>query len=65
MGGGAYKKTTDGRWAHILCALMVPGAQYINKDNQDVIDVSKTILVPQKVISLLMMILMIMMILLI
>ncbi|XP_075228956.1 uncharacterized protein LOC142328798 [Lycorma delicatula] len=48
MGGGAYKQTTDNRWAHILCALMVPGAHFINKDNQDIIDVTKTILVPHK-----------------
>lgn len=48
IGGGPYKQTTDNRWAHILCAILVPGAQFINKDNQDIIDVTKTILVPQK-----------------
>lgn len=28
--GGAYKPTCDGRWAHSMCAVWVPGARFVN-----------------------------------
>mmetsp|Transcript_44943 Transcript_44943/g.74586 ORF Transcript_44943/g.74586 Transcript_44943/m.74586 type:complete len:224 (-) Transcript_44943:293-964(-) len=35
--GGALKRTTDSRWAHITCALWVPGVQFLDVEGRDVI----------------------------
>ena len=34
---GALKRTTDGRWAHIMCALWVPGVQFLDAEGRDII----------------------------
>ncbi|EFN86038.1 uncharacterized protein LOC105181802 [Harpegnathos saltator] len=39
MYGGAMKRTSDSRWAHILCTLMVPGATFKDAINKDPINV--------------------------
>ncbi|XP_014486863.1 PREDICTED: lysine-specific demethylase 4C-like isoform X2 [Dinoponera quadriceps] len=39
MFGGAMKRTSDSRWAHILCTLMVPGAIFKDAINKDPINV--------------------------
>ncbi|PIA41370.1 hypothetical protein AQUCO_02200056v1 [Aquilegia coerulea] len=43
--GGVMKPTTDGKWAHILCALLVPEVFFKNPEGREGIDCS---LVPQK-----------------
>ncbi|XP_012269220.2 lysine-specific demethylase 4C-like isoform X1 [Athalia rosae] len=35
MRGGAVKRTSDGRWAHILCALLLPGVTFKDPINKD------------------------------
>ncbi|XP_026828527.1 lysine-specific demethylase 4A isoform X2 [Ooceraea biroi] len=39
MFGGPMKRTSDSRWAHILCTLMVPGATFKDAINKDPINV--------------------------
>ncbi|XP_046420050.1 lysine-specific demethylase 4C-like isoform X1 [Neodiprion fabricii] len=39
MRGGAVKRTSDGRWAHILCALLLPGVTFKDPINKDPINV--------------------------
>ncbi|KYN05401.1 PREDICTED: lysine-specific demethylase 4C-like [Cyphomyrmex costatus] len=39
MYGGPLKRTSDSRWAHILCTLMVPGATFKDAINKDPINV--------------------------
>jgi hypothetical protein len=42
--GGALKRTTDARWAHILCALLLPGVAFkdsVCKEPISVLSVSK------------------------
>ncbi|XP_040989107.1 protein Jade-1 [Juglans microcarpa x Juglans regia] len=43
--GGASKPTVDGRWAHIVCALLVPEAFFRDAEGREEIDCSK---VPKK-----------------
>uniref|UniRef100_A0ACD5VUG1 Uncharacterized protein n=1 Tax=Avena sativa TaxID=4498 RepID=A0ACD5VUG1_AVESA len=38
--GGAMKRTTDGAWAHISCALLVPEVFFQDPDGRDAIDCS-------------------------
>lgn len=37
---GALKKTTDGRYVHVLCTLFTEAAQFIDKDLMEPIDIS-------------------------
>ncbi|XP_052178688.1 uncharacterized protein LOC127792277 [Diospyros lotus] len=39
--GGAMKPTTDGRWAHIVCALFVPEVFFSDPEGREDIDCSK------------------------
>ncbi|KAG8045902.1 hypothetical protein GUJ93_ZPchr0008g12738 [Zizania palustris] len=39
--GGAMKRTTDGQWAHITCALLVPEVYFLHPDGRDGVDCSR------------------------
>jgi NuA3 HAT complex component NTO1 len=39
--GGAMKRTTEGKWAHISCALLVPEVFFRDPDGRDGIDCSR------------------------
>ncbi|TVU21481.1 hypothetical protein EJB05_31117, partial [Eragrostis curvula] len=39
--GGAMKRTTEGQWAHIACALLVPEVFFRDPDGRDGIDCSR------------------------
>ncbi|XP_076649337.1 lysine-specific demethylase 4C [Halictus rubicundus] len=39
MRGGAVKRTSDSNWAHILCALLLPGVTFKDAVNKDPINV--------------------------
>ncbi|MBN3296457.1 KDM4B demethylase, partial [Amia calva] len=38
--GGALQMTTDGRWVHVICAIAVPEARFINPVERNPVDVS-------------------------
>ncbi|XP_023662303.1 lysine-specific demethylase 4B-like isoform X2 [Paramormyrops kingsleyae] len=38
--GGALKKTTEGRWVHVICAIAVPEARFVNALEREPVDVS-------------------------
>ncbi|KAL4608226.1 lysine-specific demethylase 4B-like [Arapaima gigas] len=38
--GGALKKTTDGRWVHVICAIAVPEVRFIDAIEREPVDVS-------------------------
>ncbi|KAM4738555.1 lysine-specific demethylase 4B isoform 2-T2 [Anableps anableps] len=38
--GGALKMTTDSRWAHVICAIGVPEARFVNAIDREPVDVS-------------------------
>ena len=40
-GGGAMKRTTDGRWAHLNCALYVPECYFHHPEGREPIDISR------------------------
>ena len=42
--GGALKRTTDGRWAHIVCALWLPSAKFVIQQDMGPIDVSACVI---------------------
>uniref|UniRef100_T1ITK4 [histone H3]-trimethyl-L-lysine(9) demethylase n=1 Tax=Strigamia maritima TaxID=126957 RepID=T1ITK4_STRMM len=39
--GGALKRTTDGRWAHVMCAIVISDVTFDNIVTKEPIDVSK------------------------
>ncbi|XP_056133986.1 lysine-specific demethylase 4B isoform X2 [Lampris incognitus] len=43
--GGALKKTTDNRWVHVICAIAVAEARFVNTIEREPVDVSA---VPKK-----------------
>ncbi|KAM8874724.1 lysine-specific demethylase 4B isoform 1-T2 [Spinachia spinachia] len=38
--GGALKTTTDNRWVHVICAIAVPEARFVNAIEREPVDVS-------------------------
>ncbi|KAJ7308439.1 hypothetical protein JRQ81_008987 [Phrynocephalus forsythii] len=38
--GGALQKTTDGRWVHVICAIAVPEARFLNVIERRPVDVT-------------------------
>lgn len=38
--GGALKRTTDKRWVHVICAIGVPEARFVNAIDREPVDVS-------------------------
>jgi hypothetical protein len=42
--GGALKRTTDGRWAHIVCGLWLPSAKFVIQQDMGPIDVSACVI---------------------
>lgn len=43
VAGGALKPTTDGRWAHLVCAIYVPEVFFVDSDGREGIDCSKVL----------------------
>ncbi|KAL6543307.1 hypothetical protein OROHE_010827 [Orobanche hederae] len=43
VGGGALKPTTDGNWAHLVCAIYVPEVFFIDPEGREGIDCSKVL----------------------
>lgn len=40
--GGALRKTTDSRWVHVICAMFLPDAQFINQNSgQNIVDITR------------------------
>ncbi|KPP65992.1 hypothetical protein Z043_115550, partial [Scleropages formosus] len=37
--GGALKETTDGRWVHVICAIGVAEARFVNTIEREPVDV--------------------------
>ncbi|XP_041913109.1 LOW QUALITY PROTEIN: lysine-specific demethylase 4B-like [Alosa sapidissima] len=38
--GGALKMTTDSRWVHVMCAISVPEARFVNATEREPVDVT-------------------------
>ncbi|XP_008120426.1 lysine-specific demethylase 4B isoform X1 [Anolis carolinensis] len=38
--GGALQKTTDGRWVHVICAIAVPEARFVNVIERHPVDIT-------------------------
>ncbi|XP_012680815.2 lysine-specific demethylase 4B [Clupea harengus] len=38
--GGALKMTTDSRWVHVICAIAVPEARFVNATEREPVDVT-------------------------
>ncbi|PIN19814.1 hypothetical protein CDL12_07506 [Handroanthus impetiginosus] len=43
VAGGALKPTTDGRWAHLVCAIYVPEVFFVDPEGREGIDCSKVL----------------------
>ncbi|KAJ8262301.1 hypothetical protein GJAV_G00164890 [Gymnothorax javanicus] len=43
--GGALKRTTDDRWAHVMCAVALPEVKFVNETERNPIDISR---IPQQ-----------------
>lgn len=39
--GGALKMTTNEKWAHVICALFISGAEFTNDEEMEPIDISR------------------------
>ncbi|XP_072443381.1 lysine-specific demethylase 4C-like isoform X2 [Chiloscyllium punctatum] len=39
--GGALKQTTDKRWAHVMCAVAIPEARFVNVVDRSPVDVTR------------------------
>ncbi|XP_069776955.1 lysine-specific demethylase 4C-like isoform X3 [Narcine bancroftii] len=39
--GGALKQTTDNRWAHVMCAIAIPEARFVNVVDRSPVDVTR------------------------
>lgn len=39
--GGAFKKTSNGSWVHVVCGLFIQGVEFVNKDKMQPINISK------------------------
>uniref|UniRef100_A0A4W3HQK0 [histone H3]-trimethyl-L-lysine(9) demethylase n=1 Tax=Callorhinchus milii TaxID=7868 RepID=A0A4W3HQK0_CALMI len=39
--GGALKQTTDNRWAHVMCAVAIPEARFVNVADRGPVDVTR------------------------
>ncbi|XP_072904478.1 lysine-specific demethylase 4C-like isoform X3 [Hemitrygon akajei] len=39
--GGALKQTTDNRWAHVMCAVAIPEARFVNVVDRSPVDVTR------------------------
>lgn len=46
--GGALKQTTDGRWAHILCAILIPDVSFVDILKKEPINISQVTRARQK-----------------
>lgn len=49
--GGALKPTTDGNWAHVVCALAVFEVSFVDVRERNLIDVSQLSPARQKLVS--------------
>lgn len=39
--GGAFKKTSNGKWSHVICGLFIEGVRFGNKQKMEPINISK------------------------
>ncbi|XP_067137574.1 lysine-specific demethylase 4A-like isoform X2 [Centruroides vittatus] len=46
--GGALKPTTNGQWAHVLCAILIPDVSFVDIVKKEPVDISKVTRARQK-----------------